>query len=64
MSTTIAVKDDTLEMLRSLKADLGTESLDATIKQLVAKAKRPEKPLFGRFRNLGTFRREEIDRLG
>lgn len=63
MATTIAVKDDTLDMLKSIREETGAESLDETIKHLVASAKKPKKSFFGRFRNLGTFEREEIDRF-
>ncbi|MBI3051112.1 hypothetical protein HYY74_01505 [Candidatus Woesearchaeota archaeon] len=61
--TTIAVREETLDMLRSIKEELKAESLDETIRGLISKAKRPKKSYFGKFRGIGSFEREEIDRF-
>ena len=63
MPTTIAVRKETLEMLDAIKKEIGAESFDKTIIELIASAKRPKKSFFGKFKNLGSFKREEIDRF-
>lgn len=63
MTTTIAVKEETLEMLKDVRKETNIASLDETIKYLISIAKKPKKSYFGKFRNLGIFKREEIDRF-
>ncbi|MBI4448971.1 hypothetical protein HY641_03015 [Candidatus Woesearchaeota archaeon] len=64
MNTTIAVKQDTLDMLKHVKDELRAETLDATIKQLVLLMKQPKKSMFGSLRGIRTtFKREKHDRF-
>jgi len=63
MATTVAVKDETLLMLKEMKEKTHAESFDEVIQQLVLQAKKPKKSFFGAFPKLGTFKREEIDRF-
>jgi predicted CopG family antitoxin len=63
MTTTIAVKEDTMELLRNLREQSEAETFDETIRQLIASAKKPGRSFFGKFKGLGTFKREEIDRF-
>ena len=63
MATTIAVNKNTLEMLKDIKEETSAESFDETIKYLISIAKKPSKSFFGKFKNLGTFKKEEIDRF-
>lgn len=63
MTTTVAVKDETLNMLKSIRDETGAESFDVVIRELIVMSKKPVKSFFGRFKNLGSFKREEIDRF-
>ena len=63
MSTTIALKDNTYSLLKMMKEELHTDTYDNTIKRLIAKTKKPKKSYFGKFKGLGEFKREEIDRF-
>jgi len=63
MATTIALKDDTYFLLKMMKNELDTETYDDTINKMIAKIKKPKKSYFGKFKGLGEFKREEIDRF-
>ncbi len=63
MTTTVAVKEETFHMLQEVKAEQEAESFDEVIKKLILAAKKPKKSYFGAFPKLGTFKREELDRL-
>ena len=62
--TTIAVKEETLKMLRKAKEELNADSFDALIKNLLLESKKPRKSMFGVLKGLNKeFKREEIDRF-
>lgn len=63
MLSTIAVKDETLEMLKILKEEKKAKNFDEVIKMVLSKPKQFEKSYFGKFKGLGKFKREEIDRI-
>ncbi len=63
MPTTIALKNDTYFLLKMMKGELDTETYDETINKMIAKIKKPKKSYFGKFKGLGEFKREEIDRF-
>lgn len=64
MQTTIAVKGETLEMLRKAKQEFKAESFDEVIKNLLLEVKKPKKSMFGILKGLSKeFKREEIDRF-
>ena len=64
MQTTIAVKDETLKLLRKAKEDLNAESFDEVIKELLLETKKPKKSMFGVLKGLKQeFKREELDRF-
>lgn len=64
MQTTIAVKGETLKLLRKAKEDLDADSFDTVIKNLLLETKRPKKSMFGILKGLKKeFKREEIDRF-
>ena len=63
MTTTIAVQEETKNMLNSLRDEYDAESFDEVIKRLVMEGKKPKKSHFGIFPGLGTFKREELDRF-
>ena len=65
MQTTVAVKDETLKLLRKAKEELHADSFDAVIKELLLETKKPKKSMFGVLKDLKKeFKREEIDRFG
>ncbi|GEM_PF-2841345 len=64
MNTTIAVRPETMNLLRQVKNDLKTETFDETIRKLVLNAKKPGKSMFGSLKGLKKeFVRGEIDRF-
>ena len=63
MTTTVAVKEETVEMLKEIKEKTHAESFDDVIQKLVMQSKKPRKSLFGAFPKLGKFKREELDRF-
>lgn len=63
MPTTIAIKAETREMLSRMKEETQSETLDETIVKLVLGRKKSQKSMFGKFKGLGEFKREEIDRF-
>lgn len=63
-TTTIAVKEDTLKLLRKIKEETNVDSFDTLIKKLLIQTKRPKKSMFGVLRGVSKkFEREEIDRF-
>jgi len=63
MTTTIALKDETYFLLKKMKEELGSVTYDETISKVISEIKKPKKSYFGRFKGMGTFKREEIDRF-
>ena len=64
MQTTIAVKTETLSMLRKAKQELKAESFDELIKNLLLEAKKPKKSMFGALKDISKeFKREELGRF-
>jgi len=64
MQTTIAVKSETLSMLRKAKEELHADSFDEVIKNLLLEIKKPKKSMFGVLKDFHKeFKREEIDRF-
>ncbi len=64
MNTTIAVKPETLDMLKHVKDELNAETLDETIKKLVSNLKKPKTSMFGSLKNVKEkFVREKSDRF-
>ncbi len=64
-TTTIAVKNETLEMLRKAKEDLKADSFDTVINKLLLEVKKPKKSMFGALKDIHKeFKREELDRFG
>ena len=63
MATTIALKDETYFLLKMMKEELETETYDETINRMIGKIKKPKQSYFGKFKGLGEFKREEIDRF-
>ena len=64
MQTTIAVKGETLKLLRQAKDELNADSFDAVIKNLLLETKKPKKSMFGVLKGLKKeFKREELDRF-
>ena len=64
MQTTIAVKVETLKLLRKAKEELNADSFDSVIKNLLLENKKPKKSMFGILKGLKKeFKREEIDRF-
>lgn len=64
MQTTVAVKDETLKLLRKAKEELNADSFDVVIKELLLETKKPKKSMFGALKGLKKeFKREELDRF-
>lgn len=63
-TTTIAVKTETFDLLKHAKEQIGAETYDDLLRTLVIASKLPKKSLFGKFKKLKPFVREEIDRFG
>ena len=64
MQTTIAVKGETLKLLRKAKEELNADSFDSVIKNLLLENKKPKKSMFGVLKGLKKeFKREEIARF-
>jgi predicted CopG family antitoxin len=62
--TTIALKDDTYDMLTHVKEEIQAETYDETVKKLVLLHKQPKRSFFGKLKGLREeFTREEIDRF-
>ena len=63
MTTTVAVKEETMQMLQEVKLHQKAESFDEVIKKLILASKKPKKSHFGILPGLGKFKREELDRF-
>lgn len=63
MVATVALKEETFELLRMLKEESKAGSFDEAINSLLSIAKKPRRSMFGKFKNLPEFKREEIDRF-
>jgi hypothetical protein len=64
-TTTVAVKVETLNLLKQLKKELSAATFDETINKLALNLKRPKKTMFGSIKGVkARFVREEIDRFG
>ena len=63
MDTTVAVRRETLEMLKSIKEETRAGSFDEVIRGVIAEAKKPTESFFGKFKKIPSFKREEIDRF-
>jgi len=64
MSTTIAVKEETVQMLKQLQRRLGTSTHDETIRTLMTRAYRPASEFRGALKHVKEkFKREELDRF-
>lgn len=64
MNTTIAVKPETLDLLKHIKEELDTETLDETIKKLIVNIKKPKVSMFGSIKGMKEkFVREKSDRF-
>ncbi len=64
-TTTVAVKAETLNLLKQLKKELSVATFDETITKLALNLKRPKKTMFGAIKGVkAKFVREEIDRFG
>ncbi len=50
-------------MLEKLKRDNKAKSLDEAIQMMIRQVKRPKKSMFGAFKDLPEFKREELDRF-
>ena len=58
MATTIQVREDTLELLKRLKADLRVESYDAALRKLLERRARVPRTMFGASPKLKPFAHE------
>ena len=64
-TSTIAVKSETLKMLRKAKEELNAGSFDDLIKNLLLESKKPKKSMFGILKGVHKeFKRDEFDRFG
>jgi predicted CopG family antitoxin len=65
MTTTIAVREETRDMLEDVKKELNAGNFDETIRKLIVKMKKPKTSFFGiaKGKIKGEFVREEIDRF-
>ncbi|HLD04677.1 MAG TPA: hypothetical protein VJG90_03070 [Candidatus Nanoarchaeia archaeon] len=63
MTTTIAVQEGTLQLLKSVKEENHAESFDEVIRQLVWQSKKSRPSLRGIAKHTPEFVREEIDRF-
>jgi hypothetical protein len=62
-TSTIAVKSETLDLLKHAKDDMGVETYDELLRKLVISAKIPKKSLRGILKTTKPFVREKIDRF-
>jgi len=61
--STIAVKSETLDLLKRAKEEAGVDTYDDLLRKLVIASKMPKKSLRGFAKKLKPFVREEIDRI-
>ena len=50
-------------ILKMVKEETKSETFDEAIQKIIAKTKSQQKSYFGKFKGLGEFKREEIDRF-
>ena len=62
-TTSVALKAVTREMLEQYKQESGAKTLDEAMRNALLTIKKPGKSLFGAFKGIGAFKREEIDRF-
>ena len=63
-ATSVAVKTETLNLLKQLKKELNAATFDETINKLAISLKKPKKSMFGALKGVkAKFVREEIDRF-
>ena len=64
MITTVAVKTDTMDMLRHMREELQAESYDVLIRKMIIEMKKPKTSMFGAMKEIKTeFKREKLDRF-
>ena len=63
MTTTIAIKEGTMNMLKTLREEEHAESYDDVIRSLIKQTRQKEPSMRGKARNTPAFMREEIDRF-
>lgn len=63
MTTTVAVSEDTYDLLKHAKEETESATFDETIKKLVLRMKQPRKSYYGSLKGLKPFVREELDRF-
>ncbi|MBI5392538.1 hypothetical protein HZA96_01590 [Candidatus Woesearchaeota archaeon] len=64
MNTTIAVKSETLDLLKHMKDEIAVTTYDEVIKKLVLHMKKPKQSLFGSLKEIRSeFEREKSDRF-
>ncbi|MBI5390253.1 hypothetical protein HZB02_02090 [Candidatus Woesearchaeota archaeon] len=63
MATTVAVRNETMALLKEMKAQTHVESFDELIQHLIQQAKKPKQSFYGVFSGLGDFKREKRDRF-
>lgn len=61
--TTVAIKEETMRLLRQTKKDMRADTFDEAIRQLLLEHKRPKESLFGAMKTGRSFERKELDRL-
>lgn len=61
--TTVALRKETLTLLAQLKHEQKAPSFDALIQSLIQSTKKRKPLLFGAFKDLPPFKREELDRF-
>lgn len=63
MVTTVALKEETLDMLKGIRVKLGAQTLDETIRKLIMFMKKPKTSMRGMAKHTPEFEREELDRF-
>ena len=60
----IDIEDDTYLMLTSIQKEINAKDIDETIKKLIAELKKPSESMFGSFKGMPKFKRDDqIDRF-
>ena len=64
MNTTVAVKPETLNLLKHIKDEMNAATFDETIRKIIVHVKKPQKSFFGALKgNKELFVREKSDRF-
>ncbi len=63
MSTTVALDENTFDLLKYMKKETDSVTYSETIRKLILKAKKPKESFFGIAKGMPPFKREEIDRF-